>query len=68
MRPGADKADPTRSLSVAEVAKAWGVSGRTVYRWLEEGDLREGIHYSRTPRGQYRLNANTLPQAEDIEE
>jgi transcriptional antiterminator len=57
------KPPPGRTdLSVLEIAQAWGVSERTVYRWLEEGErLVEGEHYQRTPSGRYALWTSALP-------
>ena len=38
--------------TTAEVAEAWEVSERTIYRWLEEGRFTEGRSFHRaTPQG-----------------
>ena len=43
-----DRRDPDRELSVVEVAKRFGVSRRTVERWLEDGRLVASKRGSRT--------------------
>lgn len=56
------------TYDVTEVAEAWEVSRRTVYRWISEGRLVEGKDYERTPggpsgRSSYRLWGSSLPAA-----
>jgi hypothetical protein len=49
--------------TVIECAEAWGVSDRTVYRWLSTGALVEGKDYDRTPSGgAYRLKLSAMPK------
>ena len=52
--------------TVEEVAEAWGRHPRTVYRWLAEGRLLEGVDYERVKspgdsRGHYALWSTCLP-------
>jgi excisionase family DNA binding protein len=41
-------------ISVPEVAALCGVTPRTVYAWVSDGKLRQGIEYVR-PRGTRKL-------------
>jgi transposase len=56
-----------RTYTVDEVAEAWEVSRRTIYRWAAEGRLLEGADFERTPgqspsgRAAYRFWASALP-------
>jgi transposase len=55
---------PRQTYSVAEYAKAMGVSERTVYRWLAGPGLTEGRDYYRLPGGRrdYRILAVAMPK------
>ena len=57
--PDTDRLDPTTSyLTVAEVARRYRTTPRTVQRWIREGRLRA----VRLPggRGRYRINETDL--------
>jgi excisionase family DNA binding protein len=43
-----------RWMSLREFARFWGVTDRTVYRWIEDKRLPENI-VEKTPGGQYRI-------------
>jgi excisionase family DNA binding protein len=51
MGPSSD--DEDELLTVAQVARRWHVSIRTVHRWIEEGKLKA----VRLPNGRYRIRA-----------
>jgi len=67
---GKTKTKPEQALwySTQEVADAWGISVRTVYRWLEEGVWVEGEDFTRsTPygTGAYFWAESALPTPEE---
>ena len=48
-------------LRVADVAVMFDVTPATIYRWVEQGKLIEGV--SRTPGGGLRFDPGKLPEA-----
>ncbi|MDR6295003.1 helix-turn-helix domain-containing protein [Pantoea dispersa] len=50
-----------KSLGVAEVAKACGISPRAVYKWLKKGSLPKTEFYGRT---QYAMTIEKLSQGQ----
>lgn len=50
-----------KSVGVAEVAKACGISPRAVYKWLKKGSLPKTEFYGRT---QYAMNIERLTQGQ----
>ncbi len=50
-----------KSVGVAEVAKACGISPRAVYKWLKKGSLPKTEFYGRT---QYAMNIERLSQGQ----
>ncbi|MGJ0479919.1 YdaS family helix-turn-helix protein [Pantoea agglomerans] len=50
-----------KSVGVAEVAKACGISPRAVYKWLKKGSLPETEFYGRT---HYAMTIEKLSQGQ----
>ena len=48
-------------LRVGDVATMFNVTPATIYRWVEQGKLIEGV--SRTPGGGLRFDPGKLPEA-----
>lgn len=50
-----------RLFDVAQAAKRWNVTTKTIYEWLWAGKLKA----LRTPTGQWRIPESSLPHASD---
>jgi excisionase family DNA binding protein len=59
------KDKPTEWLTITEAAKRLGVSGKTVWRWIDDGLFPGTIRLSPQPKSEFRIPLAAIERFEE---